>query len=257
MSNLELLYELRELIIKLKFDDNDQLDFIRRNASMLARNIFGPINDYLNDLRIAEFNGLAFFSGEYKKNQWNSGVNKLLNIVDTMINEVKLFEKSDNYKIQEETLPELTNDIFIVHGHDEEMKNNVSSVIRKIGLNPIILNEQANKGQTIIEKFEKHSNTSFAVILLSPDDKIYPPKNSTENIKVRARQNVILEVGFFLGKLGRENVLLLLNKCDNFEVPSDCDGVIYTPYNNTGQWKWDMVKELQACGYFVDANDLL
>jgi hypothetical protein len=119
-------------------------------------------------------------------------------------------------------------DIFIVHGHDEEMKQSVARVLSILGLKPIILHEQPNEGKTIIEKFEKNSNVGFAVILLSPDDFAYSVKSTDpeKDRKHQARQNVILELGYFVGNLGRSKVFSL--KRDSVELPSDFHGVVYT-----------------------------
>ena len=95
------------------------------------------------------------------------------------------------------------------------------------------------------------------MVLLSPDDLAYPKDQSPEVANLRARQNVIFELGFFIGKLDRKHVLVLHKEDENFEIPSDYSGVLYIPFNNLGQWKFDIVKELKACGYTVDANKLL
>lgn len=146
-----------------------------------------------------------------------------------------------------------TKDIFIVHGHNEEVKHNVARVIEKLKLTPIILNEQSNEGLTIIEKFEKYSNVTFAVVLLTYDD-FGNSKSSDKNNK-RARQNVILELGYFIAKLGRQNVLPLYE--DEVELPSDISGVLYTKIDNSENWKFRLVKELKTAGFNVDANDIL
>jgi len=119
------------------------------------------------------------------------------------------------------------------------------------------LHEKLSEGRTIIEKFTNYSDVSFAVVLLSPDDMAYPKDQTPENAKPRARQNVIFELGFFIGKLGRNRVLVLYQEEKNFEMPSDYSGVSYTPYDNSGRWKFNLVKELKVCGYNVDANKLL
>ncbi len=146
--------------------------------------------------------------------------------------------------------------VFIVHGHDQEMRESVARTIEKLGLDPIILHEQPNQGRTIIEKFTDYGNVSFAVVLLSPDDMGYPMNESPKKAKARARQNVILELGFFIGKLGRGKVMPLYKVHPNFEMPSDYSGVLYTPYDDSGKWRFTLVTELQAAGYNIDANKL-
>jgi predicted nucleotide-binding protein len=141
-------------------------------------------------------------------------------------------------------------DIFIVHGHDEAMENMVARFLARLGLNPIILHEQPNKGRTIIEKFEAHSmNAGFAVVLLSPDD-IGAAKDGKPS--PRARQNVILELGYFIGKLGRERVCAL--HAGEVELPSDLHGVVWVPY--LGDWKLKLIQELKAAGIKVNMDQL-
>lgn len=146
-----------------------------------------------------------------------------------------------------------TNNIFIVHGHDAKTKIEVARTIERLGLVPIILHEQANEGRTIIEKFETHSKVGFAIILMTSDD-VGRVKTSDVDLS-RARQNVILEMGYFIGKLGRGNVFPLHE--EGVELPGDLSGLLYTPIDNSGYWKLALVKELKAAGYEVDANKII
>ena len=146
--------------------------------------------------------------------------------------------------------------VFIVHGHDEEMKQSVARVLNLLGLEPIILHEKPDENRTIIEKFEKYSDVDFAVILLSPDDFAYMSGESSSEGKNRARQNVILELGFFLAKLDRKGVFILYRENDNFEFPSDYLGVLYTPYDKSGNWRYKMASEMKALDPKIDKNKL-
>ncbi len=147
-------------------------------------------------------------------------------------------------------------EVFVVHGHDREIKEAVARFLEKLDLTPIILHEQANKGRTIIEKFEAHSDVAFAVVLLTPDDvgRASQTKAPKAPLTPRARQNVILELGFFLGKLGRARVCALYK--GNVEIPSDVDGVIYVPYDDHGAWRMALAKELKESGLAVDMNKI-
>lgn len=147
--------------------------------------------------------------------------------------------------------------VFIVHGHNEEMKQSVARLVEKLGLTSIILHEQVSKGKTIIEKFSEYSNVNFAIVLLSADDKAYQKNDTPDNAKYRARQNVILELGYFLGKLGRENVTALFEDSKEIEIPSDYNGVVYIPYSTNEGWKLALAKELKASGFEIDAEQLL
>ena len=137
--------------------------------------------------------------------------------------------------------------VFVVHGHDGELKQSVARIIEKQGIEAIILSEQANKGRTIIEKFEDYSDVSGAICLFTADD--YGRAKKDETYNTRARQNVVLETGYFMGKLGRDHVVLLADK--DIEMPSDLSGFVYTDTNN---WEIDLLKELKAMGYDVDFN---
>lgn len=179
-------------------------------------------------------------------------------VTDELIKGSPGYKKSEKTtgKSKEDNIIAKNKNVFIVHGHDEEMKQSVARTLEKLDLEPIILHEQPNRGRTIIEKFEDSSEMiSFAIVLLSPDDKGCEANNFPESAKFRARQNVILESGYFIGKLGRNNVLVLFKDEIHFEHPSDIFGVLYTPFDKG--WELEMVKELQSCGYDIDANRLL
>ena len=149
-----------------------------------------------------------------------------------------------------------TSDVFVVHGHDNEMKQAVARVLSQIGLNPIILHEQPNSGRTVIEKFEKNADVQFAAVLLSPDDMAYPVSKSPDTAKPRARQNVVLELGYFVGRLSRARVFTL-KRGDELEIPSDISGIMYTQYDKEGHWRFELIRELKEAEYDVDANKLL
>lgn len=138
-------------------------------------------------------------------------------------------------------------DIFVVHGHDDEAKETVARFIEKLGGRAVILHEQPNAGRTIIEKFEHHSNVAFAIVLLTPDD---VGGKSAKTLKQRARQNVVFELGFFFAKLGRNKVCALHK--EDVEIPSDIQGVIYTPMDKAGAWRIALMRELKAAGIPLD-----
>lgn len=259
MNEIELVQSLIDEVNKLPHQNEKKLDALRKRADMIARKVFGESSKYSKDL-----NNIYFFpifhhpANEHSYNEmWLSGRSQMFNLFNTMLEELKLFgirQKVD--KVQKADVKS-SNRIFIVHGHDEAMKQAVARTVEKIGLKPIILHEKPSKGRTTIEKFIDYSDVSFAVVLLSPDDVAYPKDRSPEDAKLRARQNVVFELGFFIGKLGRNRVLALYQEEKNFEMSSDYSGVLYTPYDDSGRWQFDLVKELKACGYDVDANKLL
>ncbi|WP_019451801.1 nucleotide-binding protein [Cupriavidus sp. BIS7] len=150
-------------------------------------------------------------------------------------------------------VPDMKN-VFIVHGHDEAAKQSVARVLQTLGLNPVILHEQANQGRTIFEKLEDTaSQAGFAVVLMTGDD--VGKAKTEEELKPRARQNVILELGYFAGLLKRSRVCALYK--DNVEIPSDILSIGYVKLDDAGHWKFELARELKAAGYTVDVNTLL
>ena len=141
--------------------------------------------------------------------------------------------------------------VFIVHGRDNEAKQEVSRFIEKIGLEAIILHEQASTGMTIIEKIEHYSNQAdFALVLYTACDQGRGVHESKFPANYRARQNVVFEHGYFMAKLGRENVCALVK--GNIETPNDISGVVYVSLDPLGAWKLEVAKELKACGYSIN-----
>ena len=126
--------------------------------------------------------------------------------------------------------------VFVVHGHDIELKNDVELFLKSINLEPIVLHRQLDEGLTVIEKFEKHSDVKYAIILLTPDDIGYPreendKKEKDRKLELHARQNVIFEFGFFVGKLSRKNVCCIYK--EGVTLPSDLNGLIYKQVNRS------------------------
>ena len=136
--------------------------------------------------------------------------------------------------------------IFIVHGHDESFKNEVQLLISRAGLDDVVLHERSDKGRTVIDKLvEESQGATYAIALLSPDDKLLDGTS-------RARQNVILEIGYFLGMLGKAKVRLL--KKGDIEIPSDLQGILYTEFDNNGAWKMKLLKEMKSVGVQIDLD---
>lgn len=140
--------------------------------------------------------------------------------------------------------------VFVVHGHNHAILEKTARFIERIGAEAIILHEQANEGRTIIEKFEIHSGTKYAVVLATADDQ--GAAKSDTVARPRPRQNVILELGYFLGKLGRNRVCVLYE--EGTELPSDISGVVYISLDQGESWKWHLARELKTAGLRVDLN---
>lgn len=145
--------------------------------------------------------------------------------------------------------------VFIVHGHDGEARQTTARFIEQLGLEAIILHERPNKGRTIITKFrEEAAGVGFAVVLMTPDDVGGPASAPADRLNPRARQNVVFELGFFIGELGADRVAALIK--GSIERPSDFDGVVYISLDS-GNWKAELGRELQAAGYNIDWNKVM
>lgn len=139
------------------------------------------------------------------------------------------------------------NEVFIVHGHDHGAKETIAREVEKLGLKSVILHEQPNRGRTIIEKLEELAKSaSFAIVLLTPDD-LGALKDRIDNTpNPRARQNVVFELGYFIGKLGRKRVCPIYK--GEIESPSDIDGIVYVHMDEGGAWRQDLTQEMESAG---------
>ena len=143
--------------------------------------------------------------------------------------------------------------VFIVHGHDDAAKEAAARFVEKIGLEAIILHEQASSGQTIIEKIEANSNVGFGIVLYTPCD-LGESQKQKDQPKPRARQNVVFEHGYLIGKIGRKNVCALVK--GDIETPNDISGVVYIKMEGEKEWKYKVADEMKACGYDIDLNKI-
>lgn len=143
--------------------------------------------------------------------------------------------------------------VFVVHGHDDLLKTKTARFIEKLGYEAVILHEQANRGMTIIEKIEAHTEVGFAIVLYSPDDQGNTAAAAARGeLLPRARQNVVFEHGYLMAKLSRAHVVPLVS--GKVELPSDINGVVYVDDTN---WQIEIAKEMRAAGYEVDFNRLV
>lgn len=157
-------------------------------------------------------------------------------------------QENVNDVLNEQT-PNDSKTVFIIHGHDDEMKKNVQLFLNRGDLEDIVLHEQPDKSRTIIEKLvEEGTNASYVIALLSPDD-------IQSDGTYRARQNVILEIGYFIGKLGRQKVKLLRKGETN--IPSDLQGILYENYDNEGAWRIKLAKEMKSVGIPINTDKII
>ncbi len=257
---IERLRKALDPIKDLKQRDRGSPEFEKwhRDTEIAIANTFGD-----DSRNVKDFTNISFFLGTQtssttdsdRQRAYISGLESATAILLSMIDEIEEYWEDDSLTgvstSDKKTNPEHLRNVFIIHGHDEGTKETVARFISQIQLNPIILHEQPNQGQTIIEKFEQHAEVAFAVALLTPDD-TGSLAGEEQSHQPRARQNVIFEFGYFMGKLGRQRVCALTK--GKVETPSDYDGVIYISFDKSGAWKMELVKELKNAGFEVDAN---
>jgi predicted nucleotide-binding protein len=173
----------------------------------------------------------------------NDNIDGLTDLTDELLNEIQTIKPVFSNSQKDMTK------VFIVHGHDDALKQEVARFIEKLALTPIILHEQINAGRTIIEKIEEYSNVGYGIVLYTPCDRGGENKNDAP-LNQRARQNVVLEHGYLLAKLGRKNVMALVK--DDIEYPSDIGGIVYAKYDT--EWKLQLLKELNTAGYKINLS---
>ncbi len=214
-----------------------------------------------NSLVFKQFVGIWFSPGAFYPGQpdyefvqaFNSGIEQASGFLESRIKELEetISEGSPPVGRRDSRISSDTRRIFIIHGHDQGTKHTVARFLSRLGLEPVILHEQADMGRTIMEKFEEHAEDARCAVAILTADDIATAKTNPQEREFRARQNVILELGFFVGKLGRGRTFALVEK--GVTLPSDIHGLIYIPLDG-GDWQLGLVRELRAAGVEVDAN---
>jgi predicted nucleotide-binding protein len=226
------------------------------NFELLQQIFNRPDNDYMKSYNQAGYT----FMGQMGDVR-NNPVQTKKNLIKYKLDDLKaLVEKFD--VIKSEVKPVINRvkktefskkEVFIVHGHDDLAKTKTARFVERLGLRPIILHEQSSNGQTIIEKIEKYSDVGFGIVLYTPCD-VGSVKGQEDKLGSRARQNVVFEHGFLIGKIGRKNVCALVK--DKVEVPNDISGVVYVKMDSDDAWTLKVAKELKSSGYDIDTNNL-
>jgi hypothetical protein len=247
-------------VLKRMFEDCDEENKLYRLADIeqSAREMYGSVDPdkiwlgvYLGDeLRLCSKRGqqpweitTAYINEhviEIEKTDtlWDDFVKERTDWIRGQIEGIPIASQPERYaEAEDEGRVTIHNSkkVFLVHGHDHGINETVTRFLEDLGLEVIILQEQPNRGQTIVEKLEAHSGVGFAVVLLTPDD-FGGPAKEPDKAKKRARQNVILELGLFIGKLGRDRVCPVY--VGDLELPSDIHGLLYIPYDEEGKWRY-------------------
>jgi len=226
------------------------------NAELLRRVVDTDdlVNDYYPRVSLGGW-GIDSFPGQVKA--FYQEVERYIRRLESIVERLELIPESPGLVSpivpQPPTSVERGRRVFVVHGRDNEAKESVARCIEKLGMEAVILHERPSRGRTIIEKFEDCADVRFAVVLLTPDD-IGAHKDDADNLRPRARQNVVFELGFFIGRLGRERVCALYKgECD---IPSDYSGVLWVSMDDGGAWRSKLAQEMKAAGIDLDIDKL-
>ena len=254
----------------LKQGWHDSQDFTKwhRDTEIAIANTFGGTTLHSEDFkRIRYFRssfptiGLADFEIQRSlQRAYVRGLDNAASILESMLDEIEDYWEDEEQEAASE-IPQVdkpvdTKKVFIVHGHDQGIRAMVKEFIEQLELEPVILQEQPNRGLTVIEKFEQHAQVGFAVVLFTPDD-IGSAKDDADTPRYRARQNVIFELGYLIRHLGRSRVAVLYKGDEgDIEIPSDYAGVLYTQIDGADGWKMKLIKEMKSAELDVDANRL-
>ena len=230
----------------------------QRNTRVAITNTFGNDSPNITDFDEIHFS-LSMFFGNTPDSAFQrayvNGLESAESVLKSMIEEINEYWEDEDQTPTSSEIHEntqiITNEIFIVHGRDEGAKNMVARFLEKLDLKPVILAEMPGEGCTIIEKFEQYAQVGYAIVLLTPDD-AGSLEGDENDLKPRARQNVIFELGFFIGHLGRKHVCALTK--GDVEIPSDYAGIEYIPFNDPDGWQLKLMKELKSGGFEIDAN---
>ncbi|MCW4028900.1 MAG: nucleotide-binding protein [Candidatus Bathyarchaeota archaeon] len=252
MNSEEMINKLEDLAERaIALDDLIQLEDIKRETYVLIKRYFGYDSDYLRQM------GKVIFplDEEGNKKVIEDTILRYLQITDTILSELKSSEKNENGSSR----------VFIVHGTDRKPVEELKEILSNVGLKPLVLEDLPGASNTIIEKLEKYSKVDFAFVILTPDDAAVPSESNLAWLtpllsnksgldvslqlatlfKRRARQNVILEFGYFIGRLKRNRVCCLYK--GNIELPSDMHGICYLHFNESvNEVKDTIIGELKA-----------
>ncbi len=242
--------------------DDATVGAVMSNIRETIRDVFGQNSPefYEHQHHRISHGGLNIYdTDEQRQQKFAAGIPQTVTMLSGLI--ARLEEKAEDLKESQvasiqpaKAPPRIGRKVFVVHGHDDAVKERVVRFLSALELEPVILHELPNQGRTIIEKFEEETQVDYAIVLLTPDDSGQLADSSVE-AQPRARQNVIFELGFFIAKIGRDHVCALYT--GNVELPSDYSGVLYIPMDDAGGWQLLVARELTQAGLPVDLNKVV
>ena len=251
----------RQITTSEAFNKNreDFSDWNDYNSEYLKHAFNKEHNEYKERYDDADTFSFGFFGGQTSPaeelEKFKDKVNNKLDNLKKLRAKTDLLKSTtrEKYPRAEKVVALNKSQVFIVHGHDETAKTKTARFIEKLGLKPIILHEQASGSKTVIEKIEAYSNVGFGIVLYTACD-IGAKAEENPKLKSRARQNVVFEHGFLIGKIGRENVCALVK--GEIETPNDISGVVYVKMDDEDAWHLKIARELRNSGYEIDMNKL-
>jgi predicted nucleotide-binding protein len=240
--------------------DDARVRTVEGNISETIREIFGPASAEFNEHKHYRIwhGGFNYLDDDHLlQHKFEQGLGQARTMLHGLIDRLK--EKREDLDARPAPEPASarpgdahaasSRKVFLVHGHDQAALHSVARYLARLGLNPVVLSEVPSEGRTIIEKFEKNSDVAFAVVMMTPDD-VGHPAGQLDQARPRARQNVVLELGYFVGRLGRANVAVLHK--GNLELPSDYHGVVFIEMDEHDGWQIKLAREMKQAG--VDAD---
>ena len=268
----ERLQRALDVIPALKEGRDEAPNFAkwRRDTEIAIVNTFGEESRQVKEFKriryvpsVTRLGHSTFESRQADRRVFLSGLNQAESILASMIDEIEEYwvdEEDQSATVVEypqSYTPTDTRKVFVVHGRDHGTMNMVARFLEVLELELVILQEQPNQGLTLVEKVERYAQVGFAVVLFTPDD-IGALRDGEEEPKLRARQNVIFELGYLIAKLGRSNVTVLYKGAEgDIEIPSDYAGVLYTSLDNGDGWKIELIREMKSAGLDIDANKVV
>jgi predicted nucleotide-binding protein len=256
-TTAQKLLRLREQITAANYGDPDDFEGWKAKSEVVLRHAVGDDDQLVHDFRKNRYS-LGASSERTTREEFaearRRGVRRAIALLEAAKTKVELIDDAEPQRSAGNNAAART-EIFIVHGRDQGRKEMVARFVQDLtGRTPIILHEKASGGTTLIEKLERYAPTiAFAVVVATGDDigRVADSRESAE--RPRARQNVILELGYFMALLGRKNVVLLLEP--GLERPSDTDGIVYAELDSGSRgWRIDLARELEDAGIEVDRS---
>ena len=228
-----------------------------RDTKVAITNTFGDSSSHVADFSAIQYSLFVFYGGQPDsefQQVYLAGLTSAAATLESMIDEIQEYWEDESREPKSSKAPKVlqqTNrdQVFVIHGRDHGTRDTVTRFLEDLGLKIVILQEQPDQGFTVIEKFEQYAQIDFAVALFTPDD---VGGLEDDDLRPRARQNVIFEFGYFIGKFGRDRVRALVKGSP--EIPSDYSGVIYIQLDESGGWKMALIREMKSAGFDIDAN---